>query len=197
MTKPGPVAERLSVLLAAFSPWDTIALNYRQFAAEIGKPVTEAAIKKLPQRKKFPPELARRIVSRARVRGVSGVTLEWLLWGDGPGPQAAPKASPVRVSDQLPPAKDASGTLPDAHGPLAARIAAALQGDLSHNEFGQWSSVEVRRTVTWALKDLARRLRVLGFDMGMTFELTDEWAGSIGLPVRQPPRATDDEGPTP
>ena len=97
MTKHGPVAERLSVLLAAFSPWDTIALTYRQFAAEIGKPVTEAAIKKLPQRKKFPPELARRIVSRARVRGVSGITLEWLLWGDGPGPQMAPKATPVRA----------------------------------------------------------------------------------------------------
>src|SRR5436309_9718993 len=95
MTKPGPVADRLSVLLAAFSPWDSIALTYRQFAAEIGKPVTEAAVKKLPQRKKFPPELARRIVSRARVRGVSGVTLEWLLWGDGPGPQKAPKPTPI------------------------------------------------------------------------------------------------------
>src|SRR5258707_398179 len=97
MTKPGPIAERLTVLLAAFSPWDSIALTYRQFAAEIG----------------------------------------------------------------------------------------------------QWSSVEVRRTVTWALKDLARRLRVLGFDMGMTFELTDEWAGTIGLPVRQPPPSSDDESPTP
>lgn len=197
MTKPGPVAERLSILLAAFSPWDSIALTYRQFAAEIGKPVNEAAIKKLPQRKKFPPELARRIVSRARVRGVSGITLEWLLWGDGPGPQQAPKETPVRAVQQLSPSDDIPESLPGAHGPLAARIAAALQADLSHNEFGQWSSVEVRRTVTWALKDLARRLRVLGFDMGMTFELTDEWAGTIGLPVRQPPRASDDEGPTP
>jgi len=197
MTKPGPIAERLTVLLAAFSPWDSIALTYRQFAAEIGKPVTEAAVKKWPQRKKFPPDIARLIVSRARVRGVSGVTLEWLLWGDGPGPQKAPKATPVRAVDPVPPPEDVAGTLPGAHGPLAARIAAALQADLSHNEFGQWSSVEVRRTVTWALKDLARRLRVLGFDMGMTFELTDEWAGTIGLPVRQPPPASDDEGPTP
>ena len=48
MTKPGPVAERLAVLLGAFSPWDSIALTYRQFAAEIGQPVTEAAVKKCP-----------------------------------------------------------------------------------------------------------------------------------------------------
>ena len=52
-------------------------------------------------------------------------------------------------------------------------IAAALQVDLSHNEFGQWSSLEVQHTVLWALKDLARRLRVLRFDMGQTFDLTD------------------------
>ncbi len=191
MTKPGPIAERLTVLLAAFSPWDSIALTYRQFAAEIGKPVTEAAVKKWPQRQKFPPDIARLIVSRARVRGVSGVTLEWLLWGDGPGPQKAPKTAPATEPEAV-----ATPSF-DAHGRLATRIAAALQADLSHNEFGQWSSVEVRRTVTWALKDLARRLRVLGFDMGMTFELTDEWAGTIGLPVRQPPPSSDEESPTP
>ena len=68
-----------------------------------------------------------------------------------------------------------------------------MQADLSHNEFGQWSSVEVQHTVLWALKDLARRLRVLRFDMGKTFELTDEWAGQIGLPVR-PPNGSSDEG---
>jgi len=77
---------------------------------------------------------------------------------------------------------------------LPARIAEALQADLSHNEFGQWSSVEVQHTVTWALKDLARRLRVLRFDMGKTFELTDEWAGKIGLPVRPPEQASEEGG---
>jgi hypothetical protein len=198
MTKKGSIADRLGVLLAAFSPWESIALSYRQFAAEIGPPVTEAAVKKWPQRKKFPADIARLIVSRARVRGVSGVTLEWLLWGDGPGPQRSPKAAPVSEPELLaPPTGDFSTPLLDAHGRLAARIAAALQADLSHNEFGQWSSVEVRRTVTWALKDLARRLRVLGFDMGKTFELTDEWAGTIGLPVRQPPRSSAEDRPAP
>ena len=63
-------------------------------------------------------------------------------------------------------------------------IAAALQTDLGHNEFGQWSSLEVQHTVLWALKDLARRLRVLRFDMGQTFDLTDLWAARIGLPAR-------------
>src|SRR6266571_4481682 len=96
-TRPnkGPIAERLAVLLGAFSPWERISLTYRQFAAELGPPVTEAAVKKWPQRKKFPADIARRIVSRALVRGVSGVTLEWLLWGDGPGPQKAPKPTPI------------------------------------------------------------------------------------------------------
>ena len=171
----GPIADRIEILLEVFSPWDRISLTYRQFAAELGAPITAAAVKKWPQRKKFPADVARLIVSKAQDRGLVGVTLEWALWGEGPRPQkrgVAPSSAP--------PAS------PDAHGGFAARIAEALQADLSHNEFGQWSSVEVQHTVTWALKDLARRLRVLGFDMGRTFGLTDEWAAKIGLPVRLP-----------
>jgi len=78
---------------------------------------------------------------------------------------------------------------------FAVRIAKALEADLSHNEFGQWSSVEVQHTVIWALKDLARRLWVLRFDMGKTFELTDDWAGKIGLPVRPQDQAPAERGP--
>ena len=166
----GPVSERLARLLDAFSPWAGISLTYRQFAAEIGPPVTEAAIKKWPQRKKFPADVARMIVTRARERGVEAVTLEWVLWGEGAGPQKGLRESERQTEE------------PD--GDFASRIAAGLQADLSHNEFGQWSSAEVQHTVIWALKDLARRLRVLQFDMGETFELTDRWARDIGLPVR-------------
>ena len=166
----GPVSERLARLLDAFSPWPGISLTYRQFAAELGPPVTEVAIKKWPQRKKFPADVARMIVTRGRERGLEGVTLEWVLWGDGPGPQRG--------------LKDAQKHTEEPHGQPASRIAAALQADLSHNEFGQWSSAEVQHTVIWALKDLGRRLRVLQFDMGQTFELTDGWAREIGLPVR-------------
>ena len=184
--KTGPIGERLALLLDVFSPWGSISLTYRQFAAEIGTPVTETAIKKLPQRKKFPADIARVIVSKARDRGLTGVTLEWLLWGEGPGPKKVPKTTPTRAEA----AEDRRLDLPtpreEPHGRFAARIGEALEADLSHNEFGQWSSVEVQHTVTWALKDLARRLRVLRFDMGKTFELTDEWAGKIGLPVRPP-----------
>ena len=169
-TNKGPVSERLARLLDAFSPWPGISLTYRQFAAELGAPVTEVAIKKWPQRKKFPADVARMIVTRGRQRGLEGVTLEWVLWGDGPGPQRG--------------LKDAQKHTEEPHGQPASRIAAALQADLSHNEFGQWSSAEVQHTVIWALKDLGRRLRVLQFDMGQTFELTDGWAREIGLPVR-------------
>jgi hypothetical protein len=180
-SRKGPVAERLARLLDAFSPWPGISLTYRQLAAEIGPPVTEAAIKKWPQRKKFPADVARLIVTRARQRGVEGVTLEWVLWADGPGPQGRPRETDTASLEQ--PAR--SQPMPqEPHGQFAARIAAALQADLSHNEFGQWSSAEVQHTVIWALKDLARRLRVLQFDMGETFQLTDGWAGEIGLPVR-------------
>ena len=168
--KKGPVSERLARLLDAFSPWAGISLTYRQFAAEIGPLVTEAAIKKWPQRKKFPADVARMIVTRARARGVKGVTLEWVLWGEGAGPQEGLRHSQRQTDEPL--------------GQFASRVAAALQADLSHNEFGQWSSAEVQHTVIWALKDLGRRLRVLQFDMGQTFELTDGWAGQIGLPMR-------------
>ena len=169
-TKKGPVSDRLARLLDAFSPWAGISLTYRQFAAELGPPVTEVAIKKWPQRKKFPADVARMIVTRARARGVKGVTLEWVLWGEGAGPQEGLRHSQRQTDEPL--------------GQFASRVAAALQADLSHNEFGQWSSAEVQHTVIWALKDLGRRLRVLQFDMGQTFELTDGWAGQIGLPMR-------------
>ena len=182
------MSERLARLLDAFSPWPGISLTYRQFAAEIGPPVSEAAIKKWPQRKKFPADVARVIVTRAREQGLDGVTLEWVLWGDGPGPQKGPKETHGRSAEQ---AVDLQATSQEPHGQFAARIAGALQADLSHNEFGQWSSAEVQHTVIWALKDLARRLRVLQFDMGETFELTDGWAGEIGLPVR--PKESDGE----
>lgn len=178
-SRKGPISERLARLLDALSPWPGISLTYRQLAAELGPSVTEAAIKKWPQRRKFPADVARLIVTRARERGLEGVTLEWVLWGDGAGPQ---KAEPV---------VDLQALSHEPHGQFATRIAAALQADLSHNEFGQWSSPEVQHTVIWALKDLARRLRVLQFDMGGTFELTDGWAGDIGLPVR--PKEVRDE----
>jgi len=191
--KIGPVAERLAVLVDIFSPWEGISLTYRQFAAEIGPPVTEAAVKKWPQRKKFPADIARQIVTRARDRGISGVTLEWVLWGEGPGPKKTPKTTPIAAvverRGERPARPPAHG---EPHGHFAARIGEAVQADLSHNEFGQWSSVEVQHTVLWALKDLARRLRVLRFDMGKTFELTDEWAGTIGLPVRPPNGSSED-----
>jgi hypothetical protein len=191
----GPVSERLARLLDVFSPWTGISLTYRQFAAELGPPVTEAGIKKWPQRKKFPADVARLIVTKARQRRLEGVTLEWLLWGDGPGPQKGPQEARNRPTEQpaQPDEETTAGRQPlrrESLGEFATRIAAALQADLGHNEFGQWSSPEVQHTVIWALKDLARRLRALQFDMGETFELTDGWAGEIGLPVR-PQEAQD------
>jgi hypothetical protein len=194
----GPIAERLGILLDVFSPWAGISLTYRQFAAELGAPVTAAAVKKLPQRKKFPADIARLIVTKARERGLPGVTLEWVLWGEGPGPNKAASAaqkSPLPAEAATKRAAAGAETHQEPHGHFAARIAEALQADLNHNEFGQWSSVEVQHTVIWALKDLARRLWVLRFNMGETFELTDDWAGRIGLPVRPPEQAADEGRP--
>lgn len=188
----GTIADRLPILLDVFSPWDGISLTYRQFAAEIGAPVTEAAVKKWPQRRKFPADMARLIVAKAQERGLMDVTLEWVLWGEGPRPERAPNATPNRSAHQaLPPAEsgteqrvDILAAPQEPHGQFAVRIAGALQADLSHNELGQWSSAEVQHTVIWALKDLARRLWVLRFNMGETFKLTDSWAAKVGLPVR-------------
>ena len=166
-----PVANRLAVLLDVFSPWDGISLSYRQFAAALGGAVTEAAIKKWPHREKFPADVARQIVAKAKELGIADVTLEWVLWGEGSGPQKGTKKVPQPAPQQE-------------HQELAASIAEALGTDLAHNAFGQWSSVEVQRTVIWSLKDLARRLWVLRFPMAETFKLTDEWGTKIGLPSR-------------
>ncbi len=199
-SESGTIAERLVILLGVFSPWEGISLTYRQFAAELGKPVTPVTVKKWPHRKKFPADVARLIVTKAKDRGLVGVTLEWILWGDGPGPQRVSKTAPKRATARhqeaaLPAeASDLPGAPPEAHGQFAAQVGAALEADLSHNEFGQWSSIEAQHTVIWALKDLARRLRVLQFDMGKTFELTDEWAGHIGLPVRRSEVSSEERG---
>ena len=120
-SKEAPLGERLETLLEVFSPWNGISLTYRQFAAEIGKPVTEAAVKKWPRRKKFPSDMARLIVNRAKDRGLLGVTLEWVLWGDGPRPQKATETTPSRSMERgtdlgLP------MTTPEPHGHLAVRI---------------------------------------------------------------------------
>jgi len=151
-----PLANRLAVLLDVFSPWEGISLSYRQFAAALGGGVTEAAIKKWPHREKFPADVARLIVTKAKKVPQQGQQHE--------------------------------------HQELADSIAEALRIDLAHNEFGQWSSVEVQRTVIWSLKDLARRLWVLRFPMTETFKLTDEWGTKIGLPSRSlaSPTASDD-----
>lgn len=189
-SEAGTIPERLEILLGIFSPWDGISLTYRQFAAELGKPVTPVTIKKWPHRQKFPADAARRIVAKAKARGLVGVTLEWVLWGDGARPQRGPITVPNRPTTPAP----ASGPSQEPHGHFAGQVGQALEADLSHNEFGQWSSTEVQHTVIWGLKDLARRLRVLNFDMGKTFELTDEWAGHIGLPVRQSQQPAEDRG---
>ena len=160
------------MLLDVFSPWDGISLSYRQFAAALGGAVTEAAIKKWPHREKFPADVARLIVTKAKELGIPDVTLEWVLWGEGSGPQKGTKKVPAQGHQQ------------HEHEELAASIAEALRTDLAHNEFGQWASVEVQRTVIWSLKDLARRLWVLRFPMSETFRLTDEWGTKIGLPSR-------------
>jgi len=78
------------------------SLTYRQLAAELGPPVTEAAVKKWPQRKKFPSDVARLIVGRARERSLTGVTLEWLLWGKVLGPKR-PQVNPRRLLRSAPP----------------------------------------------------------------------------------------------
>jgi hypothetical protein len=172
-----PIAERLTTLLDLFSPWEGISLSYRQFAAELDGTVTEAAIKKWPGRAKFPADVARLIVEKARERGLNDVTLEWVLWGEGQGPKKGTKKVPRSTPS-------GGVTLEAQHLQLAAHIAEALRTDLGHNEFGQWTSVEVQRTLVWALKDLARRLWVLRFPMSETFKLTDEWGARIGLPSR-------------
>lgn len=172
-----PLADRLAVLLDVFSPWDGISLSYRQFAAALGGSVTEAAIKKWPHRKKFPSDVARQIVTKAKELGVSDVTLEWVLWGEGNGPQKGTKKVPQHISG---PKEDPQAQ----YRQIAESIAQALAADLGHNDFGQWSSVEVQRTLVWSLKDLARRLWVLRFPMSETFKLTDDWGTRIGLPSR-------------
>src|SRR5437899_8890798 len=135
-SRRSPIAERLAILLDAFSPWEGISLTYRQFAAELGAPVTEAAVKKWPQRKKFPADVARLIVAKARERGLIGVTLEWVLWGDGYGPQNVSKAAPTGpIVQRYAPAE----RVDEPHGRFPVRIGKAVGAEMSRNGSGRWS----------------------------------------------------------
>jgi len=60
--------------------------------------------------------VARLIVARARERGLDGVTLEWVLWGDGKGPQKG-----LNEAHDLPATQSQ-----EPHGQFASRVAVAL-----------------------------------------------------------------------
>lgn len=84
---------------------------------------------------------------------------------------------------------DAPGGVFDMNG-AARRIAEAIEKDLHHSEalIGSKSPTELerQRALVWALKDLARWLHNHDFHMANLFNLTDEMAREIGLPVRPP-----------
>jgi len=155
----GPIAERLAILLDVFSPWERISLTYRQFAAEIGEPSDRGCGEEMaPAQEVFPADAARLIVTKARDRGLMGGTLEWVLWAKELGPKAprttpnrpaVRRSAPSRGTGRTRGAPRASATGGGSGAFRPERIAKALEADLSHNEFGQWSSVEVQHTVIW------------------------------------------------
>jgi hypothetical protein len=71
----------------------------------------------------------------------------------------------------------------------AKRIADALREDLARSEapvlFDGTTEKGRQQALIWALKQLARDLHLLGFDMRRMFHVTDELAGAIGLPAQK------------
>jgi len=72
----------------------------------------------------------------------------------------------------------------------AARIAKGLETSLRKSEVvisaNRPMELERQRALVWALKDLARQLKRIGYNMDDMFDLTDEIAAEIGLPPHPP-----------
>lgn len=168
---------RLDITLELLSEFEGIPLTYKQLAALLGPGATDGAIKKWPVRG-IPLKWARKIAPRGVERGLIGLTIDWLVDGVGIDPY---RRGPAKVAKPT-----SSGRGFDMKG-AAARIAKSLEAALRKSELvisvGRPKELERQRALVWALKDLARQLKRMGYNMEDLFDLTDELAAEIGLPT--------------
>lgn len=109
-------------------------------------------------------------------------------------PHSGTWVAPITVGDELaePPAlgtASAPNELLDMKR-AAQKVSEAIGRDLLKSEVAVLldgaTELGRQRAMVWALKDLARQLHHLGFDMRNLFAITDELAGQVGLAIRTP-----------
>lgn len=107
---------------------------------------------------------------------------EWIRYGTGPGPMRGSESS-HRSQSQRP---NVGFDMKEA----AARIARGLESSLRKSEalisIDRPKELERQQALVWALKDLARQLKRMGYNMDDLFDLTDDLAREVGLPPHPP-----------
>lgn len=198
------VATRIRLIRRALNKHGTKELGWPEFAAFAGVPLGTA--KHWEERSQIGADSADALAERLRRAGYpcSGA---WIRKGTRPEPPwtaavasedstlAALKPHPGSAEREdgraFPPRTSDAGRSP---GVLqlaaeAQRIAAALGKDLAYSEapiiLDGTTELGRQQALIWSLKQLARDLHVLGFDMRNMFHVTDELAAKIGLPVQQ------------
>lgn len=133
-----------------------------------------------------------RIEHRQGLRTVLGVTEEQLR--NGPWVALTAQGGAIHAVREAAVQFPAGGLVNMAQA--AEKICHALKQDLERsralvlvNAGAGHEEHRRHQELVWSLKDLARRLHRLGFDMRNLFDVTDELAREIGLPVRpnEPP----------
>lgn len=138
-------------------------------------------------------------------------SLEWLTKGLGWEPR------PLAIEGE------SRGVMPTGHGPtggvtvsgpsstsikegeplgmhlVAKMVAKAIEEDLHKSTvpvlLSSLNALEKQRLMIWALKDLARQLKKIGYNMNNLFHLTDDLAEQVGLPIRLEPPAAPERKP--
>lgn len=166
-------------------------MSREMIQASGGKRLSASTLKRAETKQELSADTAYALAGYAKERGII-VEPHWLLTGEGNAPQrgqnvpiAPPGASELEGFAGTPLKPEAG--LFDMKS-AAEKVSQALKEDLDRSRALVLIDTEPERrrqqALVWALKDLARQLHRLGFDMRDLFDVTDDLAREIGLPNR-------------
>jgi hypothetical protein len=148
----------LTTLLKVFSPWERKPLTYGELAERLGTPFTEDSVKSWNKRRRIPEPARDRILERAAIYGVAGLTMAWLRAGTGEQPRKGGAVPPAGSQDE--PSDTALARMAFQRGGNA--LAKALQDAMERDEVnGSRTALKDFRRFIWTL---AQDLSARGYD---------------------------------
>lgn len=165
------------------------AMSRESIQATGGKRLSASTLKRAERKGELSADTAYALAGYAKDRGVI-VDPHWLVTGEGKVPT---RGYSVPIEPQGARAANAEVAIGDARlfdmKSAAEKVCQALREDLDRSRALVLLNTDKERArqqqLVWALKDLARQLHRLGFDMRDLFDVTDDLAREIGLPLRE------------